>query len=221
MAMTAIASSEELSHTFDTSPRVISYSPIASSISGKELSHTFDTSPRVIPYSLIDCDAGCSPFSTCGVESHHELDEARSTIGVVVSEKLDDFAPVISIPRLEQPSFAFDADSFGLITRGISSSPKRTSIPFADITPQSALLSMSLFALIHIMTLLSSTSTHSTIHTRCVDKILFFGILLSLLIPINASPSPTSIDDLFSLDLYAWKLTNSLHLYTTSSSEIQ
>eukprot|EP01083_Nonionella_stella_P177291 622679_1 len=136
------------------------------------------------PYRCTD-DAICG--LTCGVESHYELDEARSTIGVVVSEKLDDFAPVISIPRLEQPSFAFDADSFGLITRGISSSPKRTSIPFADITPQSALLSMSLFALIHIMTLLSSTSTHSTIHTRCVDKILFFGILLSLLIPINTA----------------------------------
>eukprot|EP01083_Nonionella_stella_P176678 618821_1 len=39
--------------------------------------------------------------------------------------------------------------------------------------------------------------------------------------PTSPTPSPTSIDDLFSLDLYAWKSTKSFHFYTTSSSEIQ
>eukprot|EP01083_Nonionella_stella_P302863 1045953_1 len=326
MAMTAIASSEELSHTFDTSPRVISYSPIASSISGKELSHTFDTSPRVIsyspiassisgkelshtfdtsprviPYSLIDCDAGCSPFNmwidtafdfeqpprtfetnsfgsqsgedgiafsctvlgandcvfavkspalpsqtiieryrctddaicglTCGVESHYELDEARSTIGVVVRENLDDFVPM----ELCANPYSDCSSSSSMTTVCASSSHKRASLPLADITPKSTLMFsiqpktyssselvhgtgaqedeysyrsdriprntemlkaelnmytnviMSLFALIPIMALLSLISTHSAIHTRCVEKKLFFGILLSLLIPINTA----------------------------------
>eukprot|EP01083_Nonionella_stella_P036315 99117_1 len=180
------------------------------------------------PYRCTD-DAICG--LTCGVESHYELDEARSTIGVVVRENLDDFVPM----ELCANPYSDCSSSSSMTTVCASSSHKRASLPLADITPKSTLMFsiqpktyssselvhgtgaqedeysyrsdriprntemlkaelnmytnviMSLFALIPIMALLSLISTHSAIHTRCVEKKLFFGILLSLLIPINTA----------------------------------
>eukprot|EP01083_Nonionella_stella_P314550 1133640_1 len=118
MAMTAIASSEELSPTFDTSERVVSYSPIASSTSHET---PIDKSSDVVPIAALSNALRASiavnsqgfPLDFQPILDTDEFDLDR--------ENLDDFAHVIAIkqmktsdPHFEPLPSAFDANSFSL-----------------------------------------------------------------------------------------------------------
>eukprot|EP01083_Nonionella_stella_P250156 864262_1 len=100
MAMTAIASSEELSPTFDTSPRVISYSPIASSIS-RETSESSKLLPPTFDTNNLDRD---SPMAFSNAF-------AKSTSLDAVPIAARTFVGSASRDSLERPPHTFDYDS--------------------------------------------------------------------------------------------------------------
>eukprot|EP01083_Nonionella_stella_P177290 622678_1 len=132
------------------------------------------------PYS--DCSSSSSMTTVCASSSHKRASlpladiTPKSTLMFSIQPKTYSSSELVHGTGAQEDEYSYRSDRI----------PRNTEMLKAELNMYTNVI-MSLFALIPIMALLSLISTHSAIHTRCVEKKLFFGILLSLLIPINTA----------------------------------